>query len=130
METYHVTAGQDTHGYDGPIHVSRGGSSSALADQFIKSAKTVYGVDSVPDAQDFKTVNRTAKWAKWINPVTGKRSDAAHAYVHPILDTQDNLHLLVESKVIRVLFEGEKAVGVEYVPKYIPNSTCVHDFQW
>jgi alcohol oxidase len=77
-------------------------------------------VDSVVDAQDFKTVNRTAKWAKWINPVTGKRSDAAHAYVHPVLDTQDNLHLFVESKVIRVLFEGTNAVGVEYVPKYIP----------
>jgi alcohol oxidase len=78
-------------------------------------------VDSVRDAQDFKTVNRTAKWAKWINPVTGKRSDAAHAYVHPVLDTQDNLHLLVESKVVRVLFEGQKAVGVEYVSKYLLN---------
>jgi len=119
IETYHVTEGLDTHGYDGPVHVSRGGSSSALADQFIETTKRVYGVDTVVDAQDFKTVNRSAKWAKWINPVTGKRSDAAYAYVHPVLDTQDNLHLIVESKVIRVLFEGTKAIGVEYVPNKI-----------
>jgi alcohol oxidase len=91
-----------------------------LADQFIDTAKSLYGMDSVIDAVDFKAVNRSAKWAKYINPAIGKRSDAAHGYVHPVLDTQDNLHLLVESKVVRVLFEGTKAVGVEYVKKYPP----------
>ena len=85
METYHVEKGVETHGYDGPLHVSRGGSSSVLADQFIDA---------------------------------GKRSDAAHAYVHPTTDKQDNLHLLVAAKVVRVLFNGTKAIGVKYVQKY------------
>jgi len=118
METYHVEEGRETHGYEGPLHVSRGGSSSRLADEFIDAAKELYGWDSVVDSQDFKTINAPSLWAKWIHPDTGKRSDAAHGYVHPTMDTQDNLHLLVAAKVVRVLFEGTKAIGVEYVHKY------------
>ena len=72
------------------------------------------------DLQDFKTANKPTKWAKWIDPVTGRRSDAAHGYVHPVLETQTNLHLLVQSKVVRILFEGTNAVGVEYLRKYVP----------
>ena len=118
METYHVEERRETHGYGGPLPVSRGGSSSRLADEFIDAAKELYGWDSVVDSQDFKTINAPSLWAKWIHPDTGKRSDAAHGYVHPTMDTQDNLHLLVAAKVVRILFEGTKAIGVEYVHKY------------
>ena len=35
--------------------------------------------------------------------------------MHPILASQTNLHLLVEQKTIRVLFDDDKrAIGVEY----------------
>lgn len=51
----------------------------------------------------------------------GKRQDAAHRYIHPLLQSGDypNLHILIESKVIRVLFDESsppKAIGVEYKP--------------
>lgn len=38
------------------------------------------------------------------------------AYVHSVMDTQTNLHLRTNSRVSRVIFEGNKAVGVAYVP--------------
>lgn len=60
-------------------------------------------------------MNKTGRWPKWINPNTAKRSDAAHGFVHCVRDEQDSLHLLTESKVVRILFEGTRAVGVEYV---------------
>lgn len=60
-------------------------------------------------------MNKAARWPKWINPHTSRRSDAAHGFVHLIRDEQDNLHLLTQSKVVRVIFEGTRAVGVEYV---------------
>jgi alcohol oxidase len=49
----------------------------------------------------------------------GKRQDAAHCYIHPLLHDgkHPNLHLLLESKVIRVIFDKSnppQAVGVEY----------------
>ena len=101
------------HGYNGPLYVSRGGLSSALGDQFIEAAQSLYGREGVVDYQDFKTINKPSS-------DTGKRSDAAHGYGHPTMTTQDNLNLLVTAKVVRVLFEGRKPVGVECVHKYVP----------
>ena len=51
---------------------------------------------------------------KWIHPKTGRRQDAATCYLRPILETQTNLHVLTEKKVIRVLFNGDRATGVEF----------------
>jgi alcohol oxidase len=38
------------------------------------------------------------------------------AYVHSVMDVQNNLHLRCNARVSRVIFEGNKAVGVAYVP--------------
>jgi alcohol oxidase len=51
----------------------------------------------------------------------GKRQDAAHRYIHPLLQDgkHPNLHILTDSKVIRVLFNTAtppRAIGVEYKP--------------
>lgn len=60
----------------------------------------------------------------------GKRQDAAHRYIHPLLQSEDypNLHIIVESKVIRVLFDESsppRATGVEYVanPDHQPQTS-------
>lgn len=70
------------------------------------------------DMQDFKSAHAFAKCAKYIGP-DGRRQDAAHRYIHPrIADGKHpNLHLLCETKVNRVIFEGNRAVGVEYEPE-------------
>ncbi len=56
METYDLEQGDENHGYNGPLHVSRGGSTSDLGEQFINVAKSLYGWDYMVDAQDFKTI--------------------------------------------------------------------------
>jgi alcohol oxidase len=116
-ETYHVQEGDDNHGYDGPLHVSYGGSTYKLADDYIASSRSYAGFEYTTDVNDFHTVNKTCRWPKWINPHTGTRSDAAHGFIHPVRDTQHNLHLLLQKKVVRVIFEGVTAVGIEYVAK-------------
>lgn len=130
-ETYHVQTGDYNHGYGGPLHVSYGSADFTLADDYIEAAKAC-GFESTVDVNDFKTVNKVSRWPKWIG-LNGKRSDAAHGFVHPVIDRQDNLHLLLESTVVRILFEGTKAVGVEYVAKYfalsqflIPANSSIH----
>ncbi|KAF7982464.1 hypothetical protein HWV62_28019 [Athelia sp. TMB] len=46
-------------------------------------------------------------------PEDGKRSSASVAYMHPIMDgRRHNLHLMLETWVDRVVFKGERAVGV------------------
>ncbi|ORY88111.1 GMC oxidoreductase-domain-containing protein [Leucosporidium creatinivorum] len=119
METNHLP-GQNpkVHGKEGPLHVSYGGHQSELGKQFIKATEeSNYEIPYTDDLQDFKTGHGITPWAKWINPKTGRRCDTAHCYVHPVVETQTNLHVLCEQKVIRVLFDEStppRAVGVEY----------------
>jgi alcohol oxidase len=117
VETYHVENGCDIHGYNGPVHASHGGIGiSPLYREFVSSAK-LQGINEVHDLQDFKCAHGVATWPKWINPDTGRRSDAAHCYLRPTLQTQKNLSLLLECIVTRVTFEGNRATGVEYLAK-------------
>ncbi|KAG2166373.1 hypothetical protein VTO58DRAFT_111285 [Aureobasidium pullulans] len=128
LETYHLTdpgIDQSLHGHDGPVHVSNGTYFAEDAAQDLFKAAIATGHEITADAQDLhkdirglKGVGVFSKWAKYISP-EGKRQDAAHTYIHPLMQSGDypNLHLLLESKVTRVLFDDNKrASGIEYIP--------------
>jgi alcohol oxidase len=53
---------------------------------------------------------------KWINRDTGRRSDAASAYIHATRAKHQNLHLQCNTKVDRVIVEDGVATGVVTVP--------------
>lgn len=69
------------------------------------------------DLQNLDANNGTERWLRYVGP-DGRRQDAAHRFLHPKLQSGDypNLHVLVEHQVVRVLFDGKRAVGVEYQP--------------
>ncbi len=48
-----------------------------------------------------------------LNKKGGKRQSSSVAYLHPISDLPNNLTVLTHTRTSRVLFEGERAVGVE-----------------
>lgn len=65
---------------------------------------------------------------RFIGP-DGLRQDSAHRYLHPRLQDgkHPKLNVLVESQVVRVLFEGKRASGIEYVPNpRFQNGTSKH----
>lgn len=116
LETYHGRGQKDAHGYDGPIHVSNGTYRATVSENQIIQAAADIGWPEAHDLQDLDTNNNTQRWLRYISP-DGKRQDVAHTYLHPrLLDGKHpNLHVVVESQVIRVLFDdNKKAVGVEY----------------
>ncbi|KAF8919526.1 GMC oxidoreductase-domain-containing protein [Mucidula mucida] len=115
LENYQKPTNNDKHGYDGPIAISNGGSISPLAQDFLRACDAV-GIPYSDDIQDLDTSHASEIWAKYINRHTGRRSDAATAYVHSVMDVQTNLYLRTNARVSRVIFEGNKAVGVAYVP--------------
>ncbi|KAG9918669.1 alcohol oxidase, partial [Aureobasidium melanogenum] len=128
LETYHLTdpdIDQSLHGHEGPMHVSNGTYFQEEAAQDVLKASIATGHEVTADAQDLhkdirglKGVGVFSKWAKYISP-EGKRQDAAHAYIHPLMQSggYPNLHLLLNSKVTRVTFdENNRANGIEYVP--------------
>lgn len=51
-----------------------------------------------------------------VNVPLGRRSDAAHAYVHSTRSRHSNLHLKCNTKVDKVIIEGGRAVGVATIP--------------
>ncbi|KAH8647410.1 GMC oxidoreductase-domain-containing protein [Ilyonectria robusta] len=118
LETYHGKGEKDHHGYNGPIHVSDGTfRASTSEDDFIEAASKV-GWPEITDLQSLDTNNGVDRWLRYVS-TDGKRQDTAHAYLHPKLQDgkHPNLHVLVESKVLRVLFdENKRAIGVEYTP--------------
>ncbi|KIM85095.1 alcohol oxidase [Piloderma croceum F 1598] len=115
LENYQKPTNSETHGYDGPIAISNGGQITALAHDFLRASHAV-GVHFSDDVQDLETSHGAEIWAKYIDRHTGRRSDAATAYVHSVMDVQHNLFLRTNARVSRVIFEGNKAVGVAYVP--------------
>lgn len=119
LETFHPDGDydKDAHGTSGPIHVSKGShrGSKSSEDDFIKVV-CEYGKKEIPDLQNLENNDGFSRWYRYISP-DGKRQDTAHRYVHPLLQDGEhpNLHLLLETKVNRVLFDSDnRAVGVEY----------------
>jgi alcohol oxidase len=115
-ETYQRACNnRDLHGFDGPIKVSFGNYTYPVMQDFLRAAES-QGIPVTDDLQDLTTGHGAEHWLKWINRDTGRRSDSAHAYVHSTRQHFENLHLAVNTKVDKVIFEGTKAVGVRTIP--------------
>ncbi|KDE07065.1 hypothetical protein MVLG_02641 [Microbotryum lychnidis-dioicae p1A1 Lamole] len=107
----------EVHGRNGPLGVSYGGSESALGEEWIRAAAECWPeLPFTYDAQDFKTGHAVSKSGKWIDQ-KGHRSDAAHGFIHPILESYPKLKLITEHKTIRVVFDESgdepRAISVE-----------------
>jgi len=82
---------------------------------FLRAAES-QGIPVTDDLQDLVTGHGAEHWLKWINRDTGRRSDSAHAYIHSTRAHHGNLHLKCNTKVDKIVLEGDRAVGVQTVP--------------
>lgn len=118
IETFHASTSPDVHGTDGPVHISSGTYRCKKSeDDFIQATKQV-GWSEHDDLQSLDANNGFQRWHRSVAP-NGRRQDAATAYLHSKIDDDKykNLHVLVQSKVVRVVLNDEKrAVGVEITP--------------
>ena len=101
-------------GGNGPLQVSNQKSPRPISKAFVKAC-----VDNGIAAND--DYNGPEQAGAFLYQVTqfhdadknGQRCSAAAAYLHPIM-TRENLTVLTGAHARRLLFEGKKAVGVEY----------------
>ncbi|KAI9460288.1 GMC oxidoreductase-domain-containing protein [Boletus coccyginus] len=108
LETYTPIAKRSTHGYEGPIQISAGGLDLGIGTQFLSVAQRYDPKrPRVDDNNDFKTANA------YVDLVSGRRSDSASRYLYPHA-SNPNLKILIEMRVKRVIFDGERAIGIEY----------------
>ncbi len=100
------------HGDDGPLYVSSGHSANPLFRAFIEA-----GVEAGhKQTRDFNGYSQEGFGPYQLTIKDGKRWSAASAYIRPVLE-RPNLTIESHALVSRVLFDGKRAVGVEYVQK-------------
>ena len=104
--------GDAFHGGEGPLRVSNGRSTNPLFKSFIQAGADAGHLQT----GDFNGAQQEGFGPYQLTIHEGKRWSAAKAYLHPILDRK-NLTIESNAQVARILFEGKRAVGVEYVQK-------------
>src|SRR5579871_2065204 len=109
MET--CLAGTDEfRGGDGPLALERGPARGPLFEAFFKAVQEA-GYPLTHDVNGF----RQEGFAPFDRNIrNGRRLSAARAYLHPIAD-RPNLTVICRAMVTKILLEGRRAVGVEYL---------------
>jgi choline dehydrogenase len=108
MET--CLAGADEfRGTDGPLILERGPAASPLFQAFFQAVQQA-GYSLTKDVNGY----RQEGFAPFDRNISrGRRLSAARAYLHPVM-RRANLTVACRAFVTRILFEGRRAVGVEF----------------
>ncbi|MFL5125543.1 MAG: GMC family oxidoreductase, partial [Microvirga sp.] len=106
----HQARGESTfHGAGGPLCVSDATEPHELCDAFIAAA----GQAGIPGNEDFNGPVQEGAGYFQTTSRRGIRWSTARGYLRPAL-RRTNLEIITEALATRVLFEGRKAVGVEF----------------
>ncbi len=109
MET--CLAGEDEwRGGDGPLKLERGPATSPLFRAFFEAVQQA-GHPMTTDVNGYRQEGFNAFDR---NVYRGRRLSAARAYLHPVL-RRPNLEVVTHAHATRLVMEGNRAVGVEYV---------------
>ncbi|KAL5614160.1 hypothetical protein FOVSG1_003223 [Fusarium oxysporum f. sp. vasinfectum] len=126
LETYHGRGNPEDHGFSGPVQISDGTFRSTDSESDFIKAATEVGWPEINDLQTLNANNGVERWLRYVSK-DGKRQDTATAYLHDKIDNSKypNLHVLVESKVIRVLLDDDKrAVGLTVKARKLVVVSC------
>ncbi|MEA2407575.1 MAG: choline dehydrogenase [Thermoleophilaceae bacterium] len=102
-------AGDPFRGHDGPLVLERGPAQGPLFDAFFEAVQQA----GYPLTDDVNGYRQEGFAAFDRNVHDGKRLSAARAYLHPVMD-RPNLSVETRAFTTRIVFEGTRAVGVEY----------------
>jgi choline dehydrogenase len=110
METCLAAPATDgLRGHSGPLVLERGPATSPLFGAFFDAVQQA-GYPLTDDVNGF----RQEGFAPFDRNVhRGRRLSAARAYLHPVM-SRPNLEVRTRTMVTKILFEGDRAVGVEF----------------
>ncbi|MGO4328105.1 GMC family oxidoreductase [Cupriavidus sp. M-11] len=111
-------AGRDDdalHGGHGPLHVSDVRSPTPFSHLFIEAAQAA----GYPRNDDFNGPRQEGAGMFQVTQRNGERWNAARAYLHgsrggkgDLSGGRGNLHVLTDTQVLRIVFDGKRAAGV------------------
>jgi choline dehydrogenase len=106
----HFGGETEHHGAGGPWRVEEPRMRWQLLDAFIDAAKAC----GIPGTDDFNTGSNEGVGYFHVNQKKGMRWSAAKGFLKPALG-RPNLTLVKKAEVTKIVFEGRRAIGVEYV---------------
>ncbi len=98
------------HGQGGPLVVSDLQTDNPFQDHFLEAGRQV----GYPVSQDFNGPEQEGVGLYQVTQENGERWSSYRGYVKPHLGVRSNLQVETGAQTQRVLFEGKRAVGVEY----------------
>jgi len=99
------------HGKSGPLRVNRLRTDNPVQKTFLQAAQEA----QFRIRDDFNAEDHEGLGVYQVTQENGERWSAARAYVHPHMGKRANLRVETLAQATRILFEGKRAVGVEYV---------------
>jgi choline dehydrogenase-like flavoprotein len=98
------------HGKGGPLAVNQLRSDNPVQQTFLQAAREA----QFRIRDDFNGEEQEGLGIYQVTQQNGERWSAARGYIHPFMTTRSNLQVETEAYATRILFEGKRAVGVEY----------------
>ena len=104
------------HLKDSKFHSSAGPFAVSRPEMFPVSQKIIQGCQDIGFEfnEDYNGASMSGVSESQVNHREGIRMSTSRAFLHPVLH-RNNLHVSVNSRVTRIIFENKKAVGVEFV---------------
>lgn len=107
-------------GYSGLVHIRQAPvNPTTMAEKFVTAVSQATGYPEIIDYNDISTpIGPFTRWQLFQRP-DGRRESSSTAYLKPFLDKnlegrdKRQLKILVNSTVLKVLFDGTKATGVQ-----------------
>jgi choline dehydrogenase len=98
------------HGVGGPLSVSDSRSMHPVVETWIEAA----GQAGIAPNEDLNGATQEGAGRYQLTQRDGRRCSTAVAYLHPAV-ARGNVDVLTDARVYRILFDGKRAIGVEYM---------------
>jgi choline dehydrogenase-like flavoprotein len=98
------------HGKGGPLAVNKSRTGNPVQQIFLQAAQEA----QFRLREDFNADDHEGLGIYQLTQKNGERCSAARAYIHPHMGNRANLRVETHAHATRILFEGKRAVGVEY----------------
>lgn len=108
---HNYTFTDELHGTDGPLPVSNLRTDNPVHQLYLEAARQA----GFPIVEDFNGVSQEGIGIYQVTQKDGERWSAARAYLLPHLATRSNLRVELQANIQRILFDGKRAAGVEFV---------------
>jgi choline dehydrogenase len=106
----HFAGASPHHGAGGNWRVDQPRMRWDILDAFTEAAVN----RGIPRSNDFNTGTNEGVGYFQVNQKNGRRWSAARGFLKPILK-RPNLNVITQAEATRIIFEGKRAVGVEYI---------------